>query len=62
MYDASVNVLGSLNLLEAVRTHSPKTRFIFASTGGALYGDNTDAAELRGLQEGSGIAVRRSRS
>jgi UDP-glucose 4-epimerase len=41
MYDASVNVLGSLNLLEAVRTQSPKTRVVFASTGGALYGDNT---------------------
>ena len=40
-YDASVNVLGSLNLLEAVRTRSPKTRVVFASTGGALYGDNT---------------------
>ena len=41
MYDASVNVLGSLNLLEAVRRHSPGTRVVFASTGGALYGDNT---------------------
>ena len=40
-YDASVNVLGSLNLLEAVRKQSPRTRFVFASTGGALYGDNT---------------------
>jgi UDP-glucose 4-epimerase len=41
MYDASVNVLGSLNLTEAVRKHSPRTRFVLASTGGALYGDNT---------------------
>jgi UDP-glucose 4-epimerase len=41
MYDASVNVIGSLNLLEAVRKQSPKTRVVFASTGGALYGDNT---------------------
>jgi UDP-glucose 4-epimerase len=41
VYDASVNILGSLNLLEAVRTQSPKTRVVFASTGGALYGDNT---------------------
>jgi UDP-glucose 4-epimerase len=40
-YDASVNIVGSLNLLEAVRKHSPKTRVAFASTGGALYGDNT---------------------
>jgi UDP-glucose 4-epimerase len=41
MYDAGVNVLGSLNLLEAVRKQSPRTRVVFASTGGALYGDNT---------------------
>ena len=41
MYDASVNVIGTLNLVEAVRRHSPRTRVVFASTGGALYGDNT---------------------
>jgi UDP-glucose 4-epimerase len=41
VYDASVNVLGTLNLIESVRNHSPKTRTVFASTGGALYGDNT---------------------
>jgi UDP-glucose 4-epimerase len=41
MYDASVNVVGSLNLLEAVRKQTPRTRVVFASTGGALYGDNT---------------------
>jgi len=41
MYDASVNVIGTLNLLESVRKHSPRTRVVFASTGGALYGDNT---------------------
>jgi UDP-glucose 4-epimerase len=40
-YDASVNILGTLNLLEAVRaTENPaKTRFAFSSTGGAIYGD-----------------------
>ena len=41
VYDASVNVLGTLNLVESVRKHSPRTRVVFASTGGALYGDNT---------------------
>jgi UDP-glucose 4-epimerase len=41
VHDASVNILGSLNLLDAVRKQSPKTRVVFASTGGALYGDNT---------------------
>jgi UDP-glucose 4-epimerase len=40
-YDASVNVLGTLNLVEAVRKRTPRTRVVFASTGGALYGDNT---------------------
>ena len=39
--DASINVLGTLNLIEALRrTRNAKgTRFVFASTGGALYGD-----------------------
>ncbi len=38
-YDAAVNIGGSLNLLEAVRQSGRKTRFIFSSTGGALYGE-----------------------
>ena len=37
--DASINILGSLNLLEAVRTGGHPTRFVFSSTGGAIYGD-----------------------
>ena len=41
MFDASTNIIGSLNLLEAVRHHSPATRFVFSSTGGVLYGDHT---------------------
>lgn len=40
-FDAQVNVLGSLNLLEAVQRHSPRTRVVFSSTGGAIYGDFT---------------------
>lgn len=36
--DARTNILGSLNLLEASRTYGVK-KFIFASTGGALYGE-----------------------
>jgi UDP-glucose 4-epimerase len=41
IYDARVNILGTLNLAEAVRASSAarRTRFVFASTGGALYGD-----------------------
>ena len=36
--DAHVNVLGSLNVLEAARRHGVR-RVIFASTGGAIYGE-----------------------
>ena len=36
--DAKVNILGSLNLLENCRNFGVK-KFIFASTGGAMYGD-----------------------
>jgi UDP-glucose 4-epimerase len=40
MFDVAVNVGGTLNLLEAVRASQKKnTRFVFSSTGGALYGD-----------------------
>jgi len=38
VYDASINIIGSLNLLELSRNYNVK-RFIFASTGGAIYGD-----------------------
>jgi len=39
--DAGINIIGSLNLLEALRKsgRGPKTRFAFSSTGGAIYGD-----------------------
>ncbi len=41
LFDASVNVLGSLNILESVRNSSrpQQTRVVFSSTGGAIYGD-----------------------
>ena len=39
VFDARVNILGALNLLEAVRTAGATTRVVFASTGGAIYGD-----------------------
>jgi len=38
LLDARTNVLGMLNLLEACRRH-PVKKLIFASTGGAIYGD-----------------------
>ena len=37
-FDAESNILGMLNLLEAVRKVSPK-KVIFSSTGGAIYGE-----------------------
>ena len=36
-YDADVNVLGTIRILEAARRHG--TRVVFASTGGAIYGE-----------------------
>jgi UDP-glucose 4-epimerase len=39
VHDASINILGALNLLEGVRGAAHRPRFIFASTGGAIYGD-----------------------
>jgi len=36
-YDADVNVLGTLRILEAARRHDAKV--VFASTGGAIYGE-----------------------
>jgi UDP-glucose 4-epimerase len=37
VYDAEVNVLGTLRVLEAARRHSAQV--IFSSTGGAIYGE-----------------------
>jgi UDP-glucose 4-epimerase len=37
--DCTVNVIGTLNLLEAVLATGRPTRFIFASSGGAIYGE-----------------------
>jgi UDP-glucose 4-epimerase len=37
--DASVNVIGGLNLLDACTQGSGVERFVFASTGGAIYGE-----------------------
>jgi UDP-glucose 4-epimerase len=38
--DAEVNVIGTINVLEAAR-QSGARRFVFASTGGAIYGETT---------------------
>lgn len=38
-FDVDVNIGGSVNLMSALHASGRKTRFIFASTGGAVYGD-----------------------
>jgi UDP-glucose 4-epimerase len=44
VYDASVNVLGGLNLLRLAAAHGTR-KFIYISSGGAMYGD-PDPADL----------------
>jgi UDP-glucose 4-epimerase len=44
--DADVNVLGSLNVLETARRHGVR-RVVFASSGGAIYGETPGAADER---------------
>jgi UDP-glucose 4-epimerase len=41
-FDGEVNVLGTIRLLEAAREHG--TRIVFASTGGAIYGECAEPA------------------
>ena len=41
VFDATTNIIGTLNILEAVRTAGGRARVVFSSTGGALYGDFT---------------------
>jgi len=37
--DATINILGTLNLMEALRASRSKSRVVFTSTGGVIYGD-----------------------
>jgi UDP-glucose 4-epimerase len=39
LFDATVNIVGTLNLMEALRAAGSATRVVFTSTGGVLYGD-----------------------
>ncbi len=39
VFDANTNILGTLNILEAIRSSGNRTRIAFTSTGGAIYGD-----------------------
>ena len=42
--DLNINVIGTLNLLEGIRDLHYRPRFIFFSTGGAVYGDLEESA------------------
>lgn len=42
VFDATTNIVGILNLLEAVKASGRRTRVVFTSTGGAIYGDFND--------------------
>jgi len=39
LFDATTNILGIVNVVEGVREGGHKTRVVFTSTGGAIYGD-----------------------
>lgn len=39
IFDANTNIIGTLNVLEAMKQAGSKGRIIFTSTGGAIYGD-----------------------
>jgi UDP-glucose 4-epimerase len=39
IFDATTNILGTINILEAIRQSGYRTRIAFTSTGGAIYGD-----------------------
>src|SRR3954466_9150181 len=41
IHDATINILGTLNLMEALRKSGARSRVVFSSTGGVLYGDFT---------------------
>ena len=41
IHDATINILGTLNLMEALRKSDTNSRVVFSSTGGVLYGDFT---------------------
>ena len=45
-YDVDVNIGGSVNIMHAVHATGRKTRIIFASTGGAVYGDFVEPPNL----------------
>jgi len=59
MADATTNILGSLSIAEAVRKSNRRTRIVFASTGGAVYGNfvSPPAVEIQPKDPESPYAV-----
>jgi UDP-glucose 4-epimerase len=41
LYDATVNIVGTVNILDALVRAGARARVVFSSTGGAIYGDHT---------------------
>lgn len=41
--DAMINIIGTLNLLEAIRLEAPAAKLIYATSGGAMYGPHRDS-------------------
>jgi len=39
IFDATTNIIGTLNILEALKSSGSSARVVFTSTGGAIYGD-----------------------
>jgi len=51
VFDAVSNITGTLNLLEALRRSERKPRFVYTSTGGALYGDFETPPHVETIQK-----------
>ncbi len=50
-YDVDVNIGGSVNIMHAVHASGRRTRMLFASTGGAVYGDFVQPPNLETYQK-----------
>jgi UDP-glucose 4-epimerase len=57
--DAAVNIVGTVNILDALVRAGSRARLVFSSTGGAIYGDHTTPpnAETTGKEPDSPYAI-----
>lgn len=51
VFDATTNILGIINLVEAVKQSGRNTRVVFTSTGGAIYGDFNTPPSFENVQK-----------